>query len=82
MLNNGRPFTPETLAERWECSPRHIRKLIGSGEIAAFRLGGKLVRIPAEEVERVERSADNVTEPQAGKIDPSLAAARLVRQTK
>lgn len=49
----ARPFTPETLAERWECSAQKIRNMIMNGEIAAFRLG-KLIRIPAIEVERIE----------------------------
>ncbi|NSY97910.1 helix-turn-helix domain-containing protein [Agrobacterium tumefaciens] len=49
-----RPFTPETLAERWECSARHIRKLCASGALPSFRLGGKLLRIRLEDVEAYE----------------------------
>lgn len=51
----AKPFTPEALAERWRCSPEHIRKLCRRGELEYFRLGPKLIRIPAAEVERVER---------------------------
>ncbi|OQW71093.1 MAG: hypothetical protein BVN33_16685 [Proteobacteria bacterium ST_bin13] len=47
------PFTPETLADRWGCSAEHIRRMYHDGEIAAFRLG-KLIRITAMEVERIE----------------------------
>jgi len=47
-------YTPATLARKWECSERHIRNLISSGELACFRLGGKLVRIRGDEVERFE----------------------------
>lgn len=49
-----RPFTPERLAERWECSAEHIRKLLSSGRLHGFKLGGKLWRISAGEVERFE----------------------------
>lgn len=49
----ARPFTPETLAERWNCSAQKIRNMVQNGEIVGFRLG-KLIRIPAVEVERIE----------------------------
>ena len=48
-----RPYSPETLADRWGCSSEKIRQMCRQGELAAFRLG-KLIRIPANEVERVE----------------------------
>lgn len=47
-------YTPATLATRWECSERHIRNLIESGALPAFRLGGKLLRIRREDVEAFE----------------------------
>lgn len=50
-----RPFSPKSLAEHWECSERHVRNLIARGEIRAFRLGGKLLRIAWDEVDRFER---------------------------
>lgn len=49
-----RPYTPERLAERWECSPQHIYNLLGRGDLHGFKLGGKLWRIAASEVERIE----------------------------
>jgi excisionase family DNA binding protein len=49
-----RPFSVKLLAERWSCSEAHIRNMIRRGELAAFKLGGKLLRISAEEVERTE----------------------------
>lgn len=48
-------FTPKTLAERWECSDKHVRNLIRSGQLPAFRLGEKLVRILKADVEQFER---------------------------
>lgn len=47
-------FTPATLAKRWECSERHVRNLIKSGQVKAFQLGGKLFRIRQSEVEAFE----------------------------
>jgi MarR-like DNA-binding transcriptional regulator SgrR of sgrS sRNA len=29
-MNNPRPFTPQTLADRWGCSAQHIRNLVTS----------------------------------------------------
>lgn len=49
----ARPYSPETLAERWGCSSEKIRRMYHDGELAGFRLG-KLIRIPAAEVERFE----------------------------
>jgi excisionase family DNA binding protein len=43
MAEPVRPYTPETLAERWGCSPAHIRAMIRRGELPHFRLGGKLL---------------------------------------
>ncbi|MBS1164716.1 MAG: hypothetical protein H6R00_741 [Proteobacteria bacterium] len=54
----GDVFTPETLAERWRCLPRHVRNMIASGDRAAFRLGDKLLPIRGEVVEEFERRAD------------------------
>ena len=47
-------YTPAMLAERWECSERLVRNMITSGELPAFRLGEKLLRIRAEDVEAFE----------------------------
>ncbi|MFP6772725.1 MAG: helix-turn-helix domain-containing protein [Alphaproteobacteria bacterium] len=54
MKNAPRPYTPDSLAERWECSERHIRALVKKGELTCFRIG-KLIRISVSEVERYER---------------------------
>jgi excisionase family DNA binding protein len=48
-----KPFTPETLADRWGCSSNHIRNLVNRGILRAFR-AGRLIRIPAEAVEDFE----------------------------
>lgn len=41
-----KPFSTETLAARWGCSPQHIRDMIERGELTAFRVG-RLIRITA-----------------------------------
>jgi hypothetical protein len=51
---NDRPYTPERLAERWDCTPELVRRLLVSGALKGFRLGGKLWRIPVKEVEIFE----------------------------
>ena len=48
-----RPFTVPALAVRWECSEGLIRKMIERGQLRSFRIG-VLIRIPADEVERIE----------------------------
>ena len=84
----GRPFSPETLAERWGCSAEKVRRMYHSGEIAAFRLG-KLIRIPADEVDRIECQASQNT-PSSDIAESSFSPirerpdgfeSRLARQT-
>jgi excisionase family DNA binding protein len=48
-----RPFSPDTLAERWGCSSQHIRDLIRAGKLESFRIG-RLIRIPAAAVKKFE----------------------------
>ena len=82
----AQPYSPETLAERWACSAEKVRLMYRSGDIAGFRLG-KLIRIPAAEVERVE--CQNTALPSTEINGPSLSgkesadfASRLARQTE
>jgi excisionase family DNA binding protein len=50
---------PEDIAARWQCSPRHVRNMITRGELPSFRLGGKLQRVLASDVEAFERYSQN-----------------------
>jgi hypothetical protein len=43
------------LAERWDCTPRHVRDLIKAGKLRAFWIGNRLPRIPVDAVEEFER---------------------------
>ena len=87
----SKPFTPESLAERWSCSAEKVRQMVRRGELMAIRLG-KLIRIPAIEVERFEclgpRPVNNMnSSPTVGsslsRLDAEQAAAesRLARMT-
>ena len=82
-----RPFTPETLAQRWGCSSKHVRNMVKRGELQAFRLGGKLLRISAEEVGRYECQAIDLPDTGENTLSSGTAtmgadiAARLARMT-
>jgi hypothetical protein len=52
-MNERRAFNPYQLAERWECSPAHVRNLCRRGDLRHFRIG-KEYRIPVEIVEGIE----------------------------
>src|SRR5687767_4805595 len=45
----GRVYTPAQIAEFAQCSSSYVRKEIGNGNLPAFRLGGKLLRIKGED---------------------------------
>src|SRR5262245_18699125 len=48
-----RAYSVATLAKELGCSQSHVRKLIASGQLKAFRLGKKIIRIPTEAVEKL-----------------------------
>lgn len=43
-------YTPDTLAERWQCSAALIRGMVQRGELAGTKYGGKLIQITAATV--------------------------------
>ena len=59
MSGGSRPMTDPacyrvaTLAERWDCSPGKVRRMIEAGELPALRLMG-MVRVPAHAVSAYE----------------------------
>ena len=69
-----RPFTPAALAERWDCSEKHVRSLIRKGALSAFQVGS-LWRIPYSEVERYECSGSNSNSTEAGSTPIGAMAA-------
>jgi excisionase family DNA binding protein len=83
----ARPFSPETLATRWGCSAEKVRRMYHGGELVGFRLG-KLIRIPAAEVERIEcqsLTASSLTEENTAspstKREGAAFESRLARLT-
>ena len=86
-----KPYTPETLADRWCCSSEKVRQMIHSGELVGFRLG-KFIRIPSIEVERFEcvplhlpkgTLSSNIAENMHSRLDADSIGAefRLARMT-
>lgn len=50
-------FTVNELATRWRCSRRSVVDKINAGELNAFRIGKRMYRITAAEVERIESTS-------------------------
>lgn len=84
---DSRPFSPETLAARWCCSAEKIRTMYRDGELSGFRLG-KLIRIPASEVERYECQTTDWSNTERNGASPTQTqdgdafASRLARMTE
>lgn len=55
MARGQPPYSVPKLADRWKCSKDFVYSLIRNGGLNAFRLGDKLLRVSADEVERYER---------------------------
>jgi excisionase family DNA binding protein len=47
-------YTPDTLAERWRCSGQHVRNMIRRGDLEAWKIQGKLLRISVKTVVALE----------------------------
>ncbi len=57
-------YTPQQVAERWKCSASFVRRLIDNGELSAFRVGGKLLRVTdaaLTDYERCQSTSSNVS---------------------
>ncbi|MHC9236966.1 helix-turn-helix domain-containing protein [Pseudooceanicola sp. 502str34] len=52
-MTDTRPFTPELLADRWQCSSETIRQMVKRGDLRGFRVG-RMIRIPLDAVEELE----------------------------
>ncbi len=81
-----RPYSPETLADRWGCSAEKVRRMYHGGEIEGFRLG-KLIRIPADAVERYECQNTDLSSTEESSPSPTMKkeedafVSRLARMT-
>ena len=52
-MTPARPYTPDELAARWECSAETVRGLVKRGQLRGFRVG-RMIRIPRDAVEEYE----------------------------
>lgn len=73
-------FTPKSLAERWECSAGTVYSMIERGELLAFKVGDKLLRIRGDVVEAFECQGGDLQDAQAssashGTTTPGFGAA-------
>ena len=50
-------LTIREAAEHWRVSTKTVRRMIDRGELPVFRVGPRLIRIPAATVRRVESAA-------------------------
>lgn len=75
-----KPFTPETLAERWSCSARMVRKMLAKGSLLGFKIGTQW-RISAHEVDRYECASAGIEVPSSssGTKTDADSAAHLAR---
>lgn len=83
---------PADVAERWDCSERHVRHMLDRGELPFFRLGEKLIRISLEDVEEYERcqrkrnialaSTEEYTASSSPMKQARADVLRLVRRTR
>jgi excisionase family DNA binding protein len=55
MTQTDPALRPIDVAERWRCSQAHVRTLIRSGKLPAFKIGNKLLRVSLSAVEEYER---------------------------
>src|SRR4030067_3638694 len=82
MMLPDKPFPPRTLADRWDCSPEFIYKLIREGDpntgrkLCAFRLCGKILRIAHNEVVEWESGGKSTGSENTGSGSSADKAAR------
>ena len=86
--NPHQAYSTRMLAERWGCSDQHIRDLIASGKLEAFRVGAKIIRIRASVVKAHEGGVAGSSQPKPAVVavvrTPRTRAddARLVRRVR
>ena len=58
-------LTPEELAQRWRLQPRTVREMVRTRRLPGLCLG-RIIRIPADAVARIERGGLVVIDPAGG----------------
>ncbi|WP_420869064.1 excisionase family DNA-binding protein [Cereibacter azotoformans] len=79
-MSETRPFTPETLAERWGCSAETIRQLAARGELSHFRVG-RMIRIPAAAVQEIEACQISASSGSEEALQPSGTTGEVAAAT-
>ena len=74
-MTPARPFTPDQLADRWQCSAETIRQMVRRGELRAFRTG-RMIRIPRDAVMEHEECQSSQSDDSKGDSVPSGAIPR------
>ncbi len=59
-------YSIKTLAERWGCDHKTVRRMLDRGALPSFRAGGKLVRIRGEDVEAWENAGGAIKSDHTG----------------
>ncbi len=55
MSNNGQFISIAETAEQWDTTERFVRACISRGEIPAYRIGARMIRLKRAEVESFAR---------------------------
>ena len=75
-------YSVKRLAEKWECSERHIYNLIASGHLESFSIGTRRgTRISDEEVSKWESKQKCLTETEKLPSDNQMASTLLASIT-
>lgn len=78
----SRVMTPKMVAERWECSERHVRNLLEQGLLPYFRLGGKLIRILRDDVVEFERGGGTERETEAEPVPERPPETAVIKRPR
>ena len=61
-------FTVNEVSDRWGCDPQLVYRRIRRGHIKAFKVGA-LLRIPADEIDRIEATGPIVNDEDGRPVD-------------
>lgn len=75
-------YSVSSLAERWDCTPDVIYRLVRTGQLQAFRLGGKLLRVRVQEVERFESQTTASSPIEDASLSPTATASEVAFESR
>lgn len=70
-------LTPAIIAERWDCSAGHVRRLCASGELVALKIGDRGWRITPEALAAYEAAHTNAVATGEGDTHQSVPPVTL-----